>query len=221
MHFDKSNVIRGSHKRPTFLKVLPTFGKLDVAFHVAAQRLVMPVNALVEALTIIGEEVGVARQKAAEMYMRLPNPPEILFFFGDDMIPRFDALIKLWEIMKNETWDVLAGLYYIKQDWYPVPILWRDEIPGYLEEGKHYQLGETVDSDICGLDFTLIRGEIFKKMEPPFFKTGPTFDDKTKGLWVHTEDAWFVRKVKEAGGRIGVATSVRIGHLDVNTGEVY
>lgn len=221
MHFDKSDTAIGTHKRATFFKVLPTFGKLDVAFHVAAQRLVMPVNALVEAFTIIGEEVGVARQKAIEMYMRLAKPPELIFFYGDDMIPRYDALIRLWDIMRKETWDVLAAFYYVKQDFYPTPILWRDEIPGFLEEGIHYELGETVDSDICGMDFTLIRGDILKKIDPPYFKTGPTFDEDTKGLWVHTEDAWFVRKVKQAGGRVGVATSVRVGHLDVTTGEIY
>jgi hypothetical protein len=220
MHHDESDVILGTHKRATFLKVLPTFGKLDVAYHVAAQRLVMPVNALVNALTIVGEEIGVARNKAAEMILSLKPRPEFLFFFGDDMIPRYDALIRLWEIMRKETWDVLAALYYIKNDWMPTPILWRDEIPGILEEGVHYELGETVDTDICGLDFTLIRPEIFEKMKPPYFKTGPT-ECKSGGVWLHTEDAYFVRKVKQTSGRVGVATSVRVAHLDVRTGELY
>lgn len=220
MRDDVSNVITGTHKRPTFLKVLPTFGKLDVAFHVAAQRLIMPVNALVNAMTIVGEEVGAARQKACDYILNMNPRPEYLFFFGDDMIPQFDALINLWEIMRKETWDVLAALYYIKSDWMPIPILWRDEIPGVLEEGVHYTLGETVEADICGMDFTLIRPEILEKMEPPFFKTGPTTFEGG-GVWVHTEDAYFVRKVKDAGGRVGVATSVRVAHLDVYSGELY
>lgn len=223
MHFDEHNQLQGDFKRPTFLKVLPTFGKLDISFHVAAQRLMMPANALVEALTIVGEEVGIARNKAMEKVLNLPEShrPDFIFFYGDDMIPGYDALLKLWDIArKDPTWDILACLYYIKQDVYPVPILWRDEIPGFLEEGKHYQLGETVASDICGMDFTLIRPKIFEKIIPPWFKTGPT-ETATGGVWLHTEDAWCVRKVKDAGGKIGVATSVRVGHLDIRTGEIY
>lgn len=117
-------------------------------------------------------------------------------------------------------WDVLSGLYYIKQDVYPVPILWRDNIPGYLREGEHYKLGETVDVDICGMDFTLLRADVFKRMEPPWFLSGHSVNDQGDIL-VHTEDAYCVKRVKEAGGRVGVATGIRIGHLDVSTGEVY
>lgn len=221
MHYDKSTVSRGAHRRATFLKVLPTFGTIDVAYHVAAQRLIMPVNALVESFTIVGKEVGEARNEAVHFWRSRSPKPEFLFFFGDDMIPHYDSLIKLWEIMRTESWDVLAGHYYIKQDFYPIPILWREEIPGYLREGEHYQPGETVDTDICGLDFTLIRPEILEKIEPPWFKTGPTKMNDRGGVWCHTEDAWFVRKIKDAGGRVGVATSVRVGHLEVSTGEIF
>lgn len=223
MHFDKHNQLQSDFKRPVFLKVLPTFGKIDIAFHVAAQRLISPTNAVMEALTIVGEEIGFARNKAIEIVLNMPKGqrPEFIFFYGDDMIPQYDALLKLWDIArKDPTWDILAALYYIKQDFYPVPLLWRDEIPGYLEEGNHYQVGETVLSDICGMDFTLIRPEIFEKIVPPWFRTGPS-QTESGGVWVHTEDAWCVRKVKDAGGKVGVATSVRVGHLDVRTGEIY
>ncbi len=222
MRVTEGNVVISSHRRPTFLKVLPTFGKLDIAFHIASERLIMPVNALVESFTLVGEEIGMARNKAVEFVLNRPKEkrPEFIFFFGDDMIPQYDALIRLWEIMRKETWDILSALYYVKQDFYPTPILWRDEIPGYLREGEHYQLGETVETDICGFDFTLCRPEIFEKVGPPWFKTGPTTTNRG-GIWVHTEDVWAVKKVQEVGGKVGVATSIRVGHLDTNTGEVY
>ena len=219
---EKSSIVKGDHKRIVLLKVLPTFGKLDIAFHLASERLVMPINSLVEALTIVGKEIGEARNYAIKSVLDRPpeKRPDFIFFLGDDMIPEPLDLVHLYEIAKKERWDILAGLYYVKQDVYPIPILWREEIPGLLVEGQHYQPGETVESDICGFDFTLCRPEIFEKMEYPWFKSGPTIDE-LGGVFVHTEDVWAARGCQKAGGKVGVATSVRVGHLDVNTGEVY
>lgn len=225
---DKETVIlKGTHKRPTFLVGIPTLGIVSINFHIAAQRLQMPVNALVESMVVINEEIGNAREQMAQYYISLPESkrPQYLFFLGDDMLPEWDSLINLWKAMKDSSYDVMAGLYYLKSD-PPVPILWKTEIDGQLEEGKHFKLGEIVDSDICGMDFTLIRPEALRKMKPPYFLTGPTpaTDDegnKTGGVWTHTEDAYFCRKLIEAGGKVGVHTGVRIGHMDIHTGQIY
>ncbi|HDK42879.1 MAG TPA: hypothetical protein ENG87_05850 [Candidatus Pacearchaeota archaeon] len=217
----ETHIIKGTHKRPTFLVAIPTFGMVHISFHIAAQRLQMPTNAAIESIVTIKKEIGEAREYIINYYLSKSDDirPDYLFFLGDDMLPPWDALINLHHIMTTENWDVLSGLYYIKQD-PPKPILWRDGIVGHLQEGVHYKLDETVISDIAGMDFTLIKPDILKKINPPYFRTGPTLTD-TGGVWTHTEDAWFCKKVKEAGGRIGVATSIRIGHININTGEIY
>lgn len=214
----ETTVKTGDHKRIYICIGLPSFATVPIEFHVASQRLQMPVNARVESIVTIGEEIGDARNYIANSCMSFNPPPEHLFFIGTDMIPSWDALLILWQEMKKGKWDVLGGLYFLKND-PPTPILWREEIPGYLEEGVHYKAGEVVSSDICGMDFTLIKTDIFKKLALPYFQTGPEMTDR--GLWVYTEDAYFCRKVKEAGGRIGVHTGCRVGHLDTNTGMIY
>ena len=218
----ESMIIRGSHKRPVFLKVLPTFGKIDITFLLACERMMTPVNSIIEAITIVGKEIGDARNNAIDFVLSRPKDkrPDYIFFLGDDIIPGPLSLICLYEIIKKGQWDILSALYYVKEDFYPIPLLWREEIPGLLVEGKHYKLGETVESDICGFDFTLCRPEIFEKIEYPWFRTGPTINE-SRGIWLHTEDVWAVKGCQKAGGKVGVATSVRVGHLDVNTGEVY
>jgi hypothetical protein len=215
------NVSKGSHKRPDILVAIPTLGMVHIAFHVAAQRLQVPTNAKLESMIIINKEVGEARDEVAKYVVQKPKEqrPDYIFFLGDDMLPEWNHLIMLYDIAVTENWDVLSALYYIKQD-PPTPILWREGIVGTLKEGVHYKLGETVVSDIAGMDFTLIKPDILDKIEPPRFKTGPT-QNETGGVWSHTEDAWFCKKVKEAGGRIGVATSVRVGHMKIDTGEVF
>lgn len=214
------NVVMDSHRRPTFLVAIPTFGMVSIHFHLAAQRLQMPVNALVESMIIEGMEIGAAREEICKFYMQYDPRPEFLFMLGDDMVPEWDALINLWKEMRDGQWDVLAGLYFLKQE-PPTPILWRDDVVGYLEEGKHYKTGEVVQSDIAGMDFTLIRPEILEKIKRPWFHTGPTMTANNKSIWNHTEDAWFCRKVKQAGGKIGVHSGVRVAHMDVQTGMVY
>ena len=215
-------MIKGSHRRANLLVAIPTLGMVSIAFHVAAQRMQVPTNAVMESMIITHQEVGVARDQVMQHVMSRPKDqrPDYIFFLGDDMLPSWDALIKLHAIAEAEDWDVLAALYFCKQDDPPRPILWREGTVGTLQAGVHYEVGETVLADIAGMDFTLIRPSILEKIEPPYFRTGPT-QNEFGGIWSHTEDAWFVRKVKEAGGRVGVATSVRVGHMNIKTGEIY
>lgn len=232
MRMNKETVIQhGNRRRPTFLVCLPTFGKIDIAHHVASQRLMPPVNATLESMVEVSEEVGVARQKFLQFFLN-NSKAEILFMIGDDMIPEWDAFIRLWKIFTQEDWDVLSAFYFLKQE-PPEPILRREGIIGALEEGVHYKLGETVLSDLAGMDFIMMRRSFLEKMVKeipgPYFRTSfanfdTTIEEEIKemgGVSYHTEDAYFCRKVKQANGKIGVATSVRVGHLDVNTGVIY
>ena len=222
-------VMTGVHKRITFLVGLPAFDTVPTMFHISAQRLQQPVNCLSEQIVVLNTEVGEARNYIATEYLKKDPLPEFLFFLGTDMLPGWDALINLWEIMRKGEFDVLSALYYIKgakgssqeaQGAPAIPILWRTEIPGFLREGEHYKAGETVHSDIVGLDFTLIRPSILKKIGSPYFKTGPSATEEG-GVFVYTEDAFFCRKVKDAGGKIGVATSVRCAHFYPDTHEIF
>lgn len=208
-----------------------TFGMIPVEHYVAALRLARPLNCRMDLMiqklpsmkTIKSTEIGRARDLICREVLSYVIKPEFIFFFGDDMIPEWWHLVKLYEEAIQNQWDILAALYYVKQDEVPQPILWREGMNGTLKEGIHYTAGEVVMSDIAGMDFTLIRPEIFKKMEPPFFRTGlEPVPGAAEKYWMHTEDAWFCRKVKyEAHGKIGVHTGVRVAHYDVNTGEVY
>lgn len=223
MRADTAECIQGSgHKRPTMTVGIPTFGMVPIEFYISSQRMLTPINARMENIIIRGEEVGVAREMIAQRVLKSLNPSEFILFLGDDMIPHWDALVLLYEEAVKGNWDVLGALYFIKQDGaIPMPILWRDDVVGYLKEGIHYNLGEVAISDIVGMDFTLVRTDSLKKMQPPYFKTGPTENTQNKAVWYHTEDSWFCRKAKAAGLKIGVHTGVRVAHLDIKTGEVY
>ena len=226
MRMDKDNtvVVEGNHMRATFLLGLPSLGTVSTKFVVAFSRLQMPVNCAAASMVVERMEVGVARSYIAEEYVKMNPRPRYLFFLGDDMLPPWDGLVKLWQEMETGKWDILSGLYYLKSD-PPSPLMRRIGITGPLQFGKHWQAGEVVPVDVCGMDFVLIRPEVFEAIEKPYFKTGfkfmPTDLNGNGSVMMHTEDTFFLEKVREKKMRIGVHTGVRVGHFDSQSGQVF
>lgn len=218
MHKD-TQIQRGTHQRASFLICLPTFGLLPVEWVVSYTRLAIPVNAITHSHVITNQEIGVARNEFARVALSMNPQPKAIFFVGDDVLYPWDALLKLWDAFVEYDADVMAGLYFIKNRDYPIPILWRRDIVGPMREYRDYQPGEVVRCDVVGMDATLINPRIFKKIDEPYFKTGPT--QLPNGFLSHTEDVWVLDKVKAAGGRIFCHTGVRCSHMDHKTGEIW
>ena len=231
----KGNInINGRFMRPSICQGLPSIGMVSLKFHVAASRLQIPVNSSMRSITVEGVEIGEARNYIAEEYLKMDPLPKYLFFLGDDMLPQWDALIELWKEMETGKWDMLSGLYYLKQE-PPEPLLRRRNIPGSLKVGVHYEIGEVIPVDVTGLDFCLIKPEVFHKISKPFFKTGfAEYPDNTvshtvngkksptkTAIVMHTEDTYFFNQMIEKKMSIGVHTGVRIAHYDHKSGLVY
>lgn len=230
---DSTNVQEG-FMRPSFCQGLPSLGMVSLKFHVAASRLQIPVNSSMRSITVEGMEIGEARNYIAEEYLKMDPLPKYLFFLGDDMLPPWNGLIKLWEEMETGKWDLLSGLYYLKQE-PPEPLLRRKNITGSLKAGVHYEVGEVVPVDITGLDFCLIKPEVFDKIDKPYFKTGfAEYPDNSinhvingensaiqTSVIMHTEDTYFLNKMIEKKMSIGVHTGIRISHYDHVSGLIY
>lgn len=238
MRFQKEakidDMIVGCHQRCHIMMAIPTLGMVPIEFMFAAMRMQMPMNGQVFQHVVKGMEVGKARNKAVEAIMMMPKKerPKYLFFLGDDMLPEWDAFVRLYEAMESEQWDMLTGLYYLKSE-PPTPLMWRDNIVGAMQPGRDFKVGDNVRVDMTGLDFTLIRVSLLEQITDPWFKTGPSLrqilDEKDvlephisqESVAAHTEDAWFMKKGKALGAKMGVCTSVRVSHLDVKTGNIY
>jgi hypothetical protein len=227
------DMIIGAHQRCHIMMAIPTLGMVPIEFMFAAMRMQMPMNGQVFQHVVKGYEVGEARNKAVEAIMMMPKAerPKYLFFFGDDMIPEWDAFVRLYEMMELEKWDMLTALYYLKME-PPTPLVWRDSIVGAMQPVRDFTVGERVAVDMTGMDFTLIRVSLLEEMEiGPWFKTGPSLrilkDEwlephiQQESVVAHTEDAWFMKRAKALGAKMGVHTGVRVSHLDVKTGNIY
>lgn len=236
MRFQKEakieDMIVGCHQRCHIMMAIPSLGMVPIEFMFAAMRMQMPMNGQVFQHIVKGMEVGKARNKAVEaiMMMKKEERPKYLFFLGDDMLPEWDAFIKLYDAMELEQWDMLTALYHLKQE-PPTPLMWRDNIVGAMKPGRDFVMGERVRVDMTGLDFTLIRVSLLEQITDPWFKTGPSkrvvLDEvlapyiSQESVAAHTEDAWFMKKAKALGAKMGVHTGVAVSHLDVKTGTIY
>ena len=104
------------------------------------------------------------------------------------------------------------------------------ECPSYLLKldlaaGRNPKIGFKSVDIVCGMDFTMIRTDIFDKLRsPPWFKSADSksmFDPETGGVSVFTEDTFFISKVVKAGFKAAVHSGCWVGHLLARTGEVY
>ena len=220
-------IVQGNHKRATFLLCIPTFGLVPIEFVVGFSRMQVPMNCRCESFIIKGMEVGVARNFAVEKLLKMNPMPEYLFFVGDDSLISWNSFLLLHEVMRKDEYDIMAGLYYMKADPFtpPVPVMNRKGVEGGMIPHVHFNPGEVVLVDLCGMDFTIMKSEVFRKMgDPPWFKTADSsdiYDPETGAIGIFTEDVYFCDKALEAGLKIAVHTGCRIGHIQIETGEIY
>jgi hypothetical protein len=222
----------GSHQRCHIMVCIPTMGTVSINFMVGFGRMQMPINGQVFQHIVQGHEVGVARNMCVQYLMNLKKEdrPRYLFFLGDDMIAPWDGFVKLYEEAEKGKWDCLTGLYFWKGE-PPTSLTWRHNHIGRLIPGEHFQIGEVIDVDLTGVDFTLIKTSLLEKMEPPWFKTGPSLRANIPiaiepyinpgSVIMHTEDVYFYGKARKMEAKIGVHTDVRVAHFDHRSGAIY
>lgn len=174
---------------------------------------------------IDGLEVGVARDLAARKCLSHRPQPEYLFFLDDDVLPLYDAFIKLfYRLQSNPGYDIAAGVYSCKgiRD----PLIYAGDGCGPFWDWAVGDLLTTEQHGITGthMGLTLIRTSLFQRMldagvvddEKPFFHT--THEQAQQTTRSGTEDLYFYKLAAQVGVKIIVDTSVLAGHYDKNTG---
>lgn len=92
------------------------------------------------------------------------------------------------------------------------------------EDGSDWHDGEIVECNGLGMGFTLFKTEIFrdKRLEKPWFKTlGDHGTLEQPGVRQYTQDLYFFQKARALGYRCAVDTRVKLGHLNLQTGEIF
>ena len=202
-----------SYMRNGILLCVPGFGTLDTEFVNNLFCEQKPIHTSIFRFFPINMEVAKARNAAVKLAMS--QDCEYIYFRDHDTIVPLDALT----ILIARQLDVVGGLYYSKSK-PPWPLMFVDGRP-YL----HHEHGALVKVEALGMGCTLIRTDVFRKLDPPWFKTAneaARVDALSVTNSSHTEDTFFCKRVREELGIYPhVDTGVVCAHKDLTTGTKY
>jgi hypothetical protein len=215
----RSDLLKHAYRDLSTVIVMPTRGMIPARVVDSFMSLIRPPNCKTTQLFISGMEVGHAYNEAINMILhndQLSQWQYMLTIEEDNLLPP-DALVALQKEMIDNDWDVLGALYFTKGEG-GVPQIWGD--PYDPEENYRPQTpiaDKVVECNGTGMGCTLWKIETFRKIEPPWFVT----QKGEAGLW--TQDLYFFHQARQQGIElcVGVDCRIKVGHLDVETGDVW
>lgn len=144
--------------------------------------------------------VDIANEIGAESMNRLPD---YYLFLDQDSVVHPEVFTQL----KAKDLDIVSADYVRKRRWIPVwtPVNFYGPDGGKGRKYTHKK-GDLVEVITTGGGCLLVKGDVMRKLPPPWFKTRS--DDKI----FFGEDAYFCQHARDHGYKVWVATDVPIGH---------
>lgn len=203
----------------------PKNPKVKGAFHpkVVANwwGLMTPPNQQVYKLFAVGMEVGEAYSRCIENVLAHPqlNKCKYICTMETDNTPPADGLIKLlMEMEAHPEFACIGGLYFTKGDG-GVAQIWGDpnSHPINFRPQKPVD-GQLVECNGTGMGFNVWRMDMFKdeRLRKPWFKTTAS---AAEGIF--TQDLYFWMDAKKHGYRAAIDCSVKVGHVDLASGDCW
>lgn len=200
--------------------IVPTRGTIPYRVAERLMGLMHPMNQQVIRLFIARMEVGAAYEYAFQLILtQLPQFKYALTVEEDNLVPP-DGLLRLLESIDG--YAAVGGLYWTKGE-EGQPMIYGDPNVLPLNFVPQRVVPETVqECNGLGMGFTLFDLERLRaaNLEAPWFETHQSFTPGV-GARAYTQDLFFFEKLRRAGERVACDTRVKVGHLDVNTGEVW
>jgi hypothetical protein len=204
---------------PNLMIGIPTLGRpVPLEWALNFKSMSPPINYNCDFNIVLGKEIGFARNALAKA--ALERKCKYLFFLGDDVVAPPHTLRQLIYRMENMPGvDIVGGVYCAKAD-PPAPLVFVENGEGSYWDWK---IGEFFECTGLGMDCTLIRTSIFERVAEPWFCTVDKdgFIDGHNKAEAWTEDLYFLKKVRDVGGRIYCDGSVICEHHDVYGRRIY
>lgn len=202
--------------------IIPTRGMIPARVVESWWALMTPMNHKFVRIIVRGFEVGDAYNQAIHQIL---NQPELstwpyILTLEEDNLPPPDGLLKLLESMgKHPEYDAIGGLYWTKGHG-GMPMIYGDPKATLAFNPQAPKLNQVQECNGLGMGFTLFRTDLFRRIEAPWFVTRQEWSPNGGGVQ-YTQDLWFFERARRAGVRVACDTSVKVGHLDPNTDQVW
>ena len=151
-----------------------------------------------------GKEIGEARNEMVEAALKAKA--KYLWFLDDDVTPPLDAARSLIVTLENsDDSTMVAGGIYCAKVMPTEPVVCRGEGLGSFWKWKE---GDIFECSSIGTGCMMIKTEVFKKLEKPWFKTVDEFCNQKN------DDVYFCAKVQQSGYKILADGRVTCIHWD-------
>lgn len=229
--FERVTAIAGSTYREQATVVIVPLREPLLHYRVAQALwgMIAPMNQKRHLMICHGDEVGIAYDKMVRSILDHPDLGRwkyIMTVEADNIVPP-DAQKRLIETIEAGAYDAVSGLYFTKGE-YNMPMAYGDPAKfaatGELEfaprnVAEALKQGQVMEVNGIAMGCALWRMDLFREMPQPWFVTvDDMLDNKPVGF---TQDLWFCKEAKRKGRRFAVDCRVKVGHMDLNTGEVY
>jgi hypothetical protein len=179
--------------------------------------LAMPMNQKIQRVGIGRGEVGKAYNAAVEMILRDSVKWKYMLTVEHDNLPPRDGLLKLYESI--DKYDAVGGLYWMKGE-NGTPMIYGDPANGPDDFRPQPPRRDTLQPcNMPGMGFCLFNIDVFRKVPAPWFHTADVEDANTNSEF--TQDGYFFRKAVTAGCKFAVDTRVKVGHIDLQTRQIW
>lgn len=178
-----------------------------------------PMDYNVEYAMVKGKPVDEARNQIAQA--AVDKNIKYLFFIDEDVTPPAHAVRQLIYHMEHFPKVAVAGGVYCHKSAPCMPMVFRGNGAGPYWDWK---VGEVFDISGIGMGCTLIRVDMMKALEKPWFKTVDSVEAYMNGIplgEIWTEDLYFCDKVIKAGHQIIADGGLLPDHWDAKTGIAY
>jgi hypothetical protein len=229
--FDRVFQIAGSTYRDQSTIIVMPSRHPQIHYRVVAglQGLIAPMNHKRSMMFCVGDEVGVAYDNLISAILadkELSTYRYVMTVESDNIVPP-DAQRRLTETIEAGMYDAVSGLYFTKGQ-INMPMAYGDPAhfaaTGELEFRPRdvaacLAAGQVMPVNGIAMGCALWRMDLFRAMPKPWFVTvNDIVDGQAMGF---TQDLWFCKQARMKGYRFAVDCRVKVGHIDVNTGEVY
>jgi hypothetical protein len=194
------------------------------------QGLISPMNQKRAMLFASGHEVGQAYNEMIKMILGHPELSKwrYVLTLEDDNIQPPDAHIRLLESIEWGNYDAVSGLYFTKGS-INMPMAYGDP-EEYKRTGvldfrprdvrEALAAGQIMQVNGVAMGCTLWKMDLFREFPPPWYVTLNDYIPG-KGTVGMTQDLQACQRWRMAGKRFAVDMRVKVGHLDVATGNVF
>ncbi len=229
--FDRVYTLQGSsYREQSTVVIMPSRSHL-IHYRVvsALHGMIAPMNQKRAVMFCIGDEVGIAYNNLIKHILGHPELSTwryVMTVESDNLVPP-DAQRRLLETLEGGMYDGVSGLYFTKGD-LNMPMAYGD--PAHFEQTGELEFrprdvaaclaaGQVMPVNGIAMGCALWRMDLFRAMEPPWFVTvSDIVDGKPQGF---TQDLYFCKAARMKGHRFAVDCRVKVGHMDLATGEVY